>query len=101
MEHTSNTLGIPRQSLRRWSPLHNLQGNFTLWIRLEVLSTLVASLEMVAWLPPCLFFFFFFFLFFFFLAPYLLESILSPGEEGEWDEEAIGEEGKGLTLGST
>jgi len=49
---------------------------------------------MVAWLPPCLFFLFFFILSLFFLSSQLLETILSPGEKEDRDEETTGEEGK-------
>jgi len=85
---------MPGQSQRRWSSLHNLQGNLTfrggaeggpISGVLEVGAALLASpLED----------------FFFFLATWLLESRLSPGEVEDEDVETC-KEGERSTLEST
>jgi len=91
---------MPGQSQRRWSPLHNLQGNLTFHGGLEGLPTRGAFGVIAAWLASYLFDFFFFFFFFIFLASWLLDFKLSPIEVEEEGEE-IREEGEGSALESS
>ena len=99
-DHASSTLGMPGQSRRRWSPVHNRQGNLTFRGGLEGLSRGDISETVAALLASRLSDFFFFVFFFFFLATWLLESRLSPGEVEEEDAKT-GEEGERSTLEST
>jgi hypothetical protein len=93
--HISKTLGRPRKSLRKWSPLQILQGNLdfiffivvlstssTLPIQLTVAGSLDPTYDVVGGLVPFWFFFFFSFHFFFLLSTWLLGLELSLGEEG-------------------
>ena len=80
------------QSQRRWSPLHNLQGNPTFHEGSKGVFIGSAFRAIVVWLASHLFdFFFFVFFFFFFLASSLLDFKLSLGEVEE-EEEETGEE---------
>ena len=83
---------MPGQSQRKWSPLHNMQGNLTFRGRLDGLS--MEGVLIAAALASRLAHFFFF------LATWLLEPRLSLGEVEEEDE-GIGEEGERSTLEST
>jgi hypothetical protein len=78
-DHIYKTLGIPRKSLRRWSPLQRLQGNLgfrffililltssTLPVLLTVIGYLDQTSDFVGALVFFRVFFFFYFYFFFF-----------------------------------
>ena len=92
---------MPGQSRRRWSSLHNLQGNLTFRGVVEGGSTSDGLGAVTLQVALDLSDFFFFFVFFcFFLGSWLFNVRLSPGEGGE-EEEETGAEGVGLTLEST
>jgi hypothetical protein len=106
VDHTSITLGIPGQSLRRWLPLQSLQGYLGLWVvwviltsstlpaRLTVIGCFPTCLTVVGSLYPCLFFFFLVFHFLFLLFTGLLASELSLDEEDETKGDLAREEGE-------
>ena len=74
---------MPGQSRRRWSPLHNLQGNLTFRGGVEGGLTGDVLGAIATQVASCLSDFFFFF----FLVSWLLDVELSPGEGGEEEEE--------------
>jgi hypothetical protein len=108
-DHIYNTLGIPRQSLRKWSPLQRLQGNLgfeffililltssTLLVLLTLAGCWDSTYDVVGALGLFEFFFFFSFYFFFFLSTWLLALKLSLDKEGEREGDLMGEEIKKL-----
>jgi hypothetical protein len=95
-DYIRKTLGRPRKSLRKWSPLQRLQGNlgFGFFIlilltssKLPVLLTIAGCLDptydVVGGLVLFEFFFFFSFYFFFFLSAWLHALEISLGEDRE------------------